>query len=69
MAPNFMKVKVFGHRRTFQAPTPLNTDPDYHGDVESGSFLNEQHQNGGGSDTEVKNHHQGDNPYLDEYRA
>lgn len=72
MAPNFMKVKVFGSRRTFQQPEPLNTDdPDFQGDIEAGSFLNDP-QSSEGTAHEVSNsgsHRQGDNPYLDEYRA
>lgn len=68
MAPSFMKVKVFGSRRSFQPPAALNTDPDYQGDIESGSFLNES-QSSNGPGHGVKDHHQGDNPYLDEYRA
>jgi hypothetical protein len=74
MAP-FKKVGVFGQRKAFQAPEPLNTeDPDAdNNDLEAGSFLNERQRavgpSNGTSQTSVAAHHQGDNPYLDEYRA
>jgi hypothetical protein len=73
MAPNFKKVKVFGGRKSVQ-PVPLSMeDPDQR-DLEAGSFLNETQRGAtglGGSSQGTLNqsHHQGDNPYLDEYRA
>jgi hypothetical protein len=71
MAPNFKKVRVFGQRRSFQPPVPLSTeDPDEAPqDLEAGSFLNEDQRNAAFKRDANTTHHQGDNPYVDEYRA
>ena len=70
--PNFKKVKVFGRHRSFERPVPLNVqDTDEQADLEAGTFLNETQRSAvqGQDVQDVSKHRQGDNPYLDEYRA
>ncbi len=68
MAPNFMRVKVFGRSRSsIQPPQPLNTEPEPARDLESGSFLPESQRQS--ATPEISQSNNGDNPYLDEYRG
>lgn len=67
MAPNFRKIKAFGGHKRGAAPpgyidTAIEEASDH--DLEAGSFLTENTRN-----NTVENNSQGDNPYLDEYRA
>lgn len=72
MAPNFKKMSVFSkHKDNTAAPgyVPTETEETETADLESGSFLTETQRNNNVDGPATGDNKQGENPYLDEYKA